>query len=231
MCKYTPIQMARSMHYGNNYYITFSLKLGRNVQLFSKLEYENFLTLEMDSEVLSYCEQPLMIKVEIDKKIETSIFDMWVLHKNGLEEFQEVKYLKDIEKNSKDYKRVAQQIYTQENWCKLHGYKYTVRTEYEINSGPYFTTNLRYLNGAIKRQQIELCKRYLNDITYLLMETRMRVYDLVHKNLIPNNEIFPTIALGIYEGVISANIANSIIGYDTEIWLNHQSNKYPIIES
>ena len=69
MSKFRPIEMPRCRKYGNNYYITYSKKLNRNITLYSQLEYHNFLTIEMNPHVMDFCEQPLAINVEIDNKI------------------------------------------------------------------------------------------------------------------------------------------------------------------
>jgi hypothetical protein len=66
----TPIEMPFSMHYGNEHYTTYSVKVGRVVNLFSKLEYFNFLTLETDPTVETFCEQPLEIEIREDAERE-----------------------------------------------------------------------------------------------------------------------------------------------------------------
>lgn len=58
-----PIAMQRSTHYGNNYFSVYSNKIKRVVHLFSNLEYYNFLTLETNPQVETFCEQPLKLKL------------------------------------------------------------------------------------------------------------------------------------------------------------------------
>lgn len=58
-----PIAMQRSTHYGNNYFSVYSNKIKRVVHLFSNLEYYNFLTLETNPQVETFCEQPLKIEI------------------------------------------------------------------------------------------------------------------------------------------------------------------------
>lgn len=86
-----PIKMSRSTHYGNNYWEVYSKKIGRSIKCFSNLEYENFLTLEMNPDVEYFCEQPLEIEIIIENELKKSIFDFWVKYRNNNEEFQEVK--------------------------------------------------------------------------------------------------------------------------------------------
>jgi len=219
MSKFTPLNMPRSKCFGNNYYETFSVKLKRNVRLFSQLEYKNFLTLEMNPEILEFCEQPIKLQIEIDGTIENSILDMWVHYRNGTEEMQEVKYTIDLEQGTEFYERVKKQIQKQEQWCRINGYIYSIRTEKILDAGTYYINNLRYLYGLIKRLDIPLYRRYLKLLINILLLKRITVRDIVNDNKLPVESIFSTIALGIYEGQIEANIFNEIISYDTEIWL------------
>ena len=73
--KYTPEEMPRGTHYGNNYYEVFSPKLRRTVRLFSNLEYNNYLSLEINPEVVSFCEQPYRAIIDFggDKKTEYDV--------------------------------------------------------------------------------------------------------------------------------------------------------------
>ena len=79
----TPIEMPRSTHYGNNYWIFESRKLHRRVTAYSNLEYENLLTLEMNPEVVYYCEQPCSTTVFVSGKEHKTIFDVYIVYKNG----------------------------------------------------------------------------------------------------------------------------------------------------
>lgn len=216
MCKYKPIDMARSMHYGNNYFNTYSIKLNRNVSLFSELEYHNYLTLELDSFVVSFCEQPLKIEINLDGKLVTSIFDMWVQYNDGTEEFQEVKYAKEIEKPPS---RTFYQIQKQRAWCKQHDYKYSIRTEKEIYKGPYYISNLKYLRALIARNNAELNKEILIKIKNHLQNERVTILTLTQILNISGEYIFSVIAYGLYTGVIETNLITKMLSYDTYIWL------------
>lgn len=219
MCKYTPIEATRSTHYGNNYYNTYSLKIKRTVTLFSQLEYMNYLTMEMNPKVKSFCEQPLKIKIENNGVFEYSIFDMWVQYKNRVEEFQEIKYSKDLYKSSNQYERTINQIKKQQTWCKVNGYNYIVRTELDIIRSPYYINNLRFLHGSLKRQNIKVHRRQLNEITSLISDKRIKIFEILHHKIIPTESVYPIIAIGFYDGIIELNIDDKIISYDTEVWL------------
>ena len=65
---YKPIEEPRSKYFGKNYLAVYSRKLDRVVHFFSILEYYNFLLLEMNHEVITFCEKPKQIEVLIDGK-------------------------------------------------------------------------------------------------------------------------------------------------------------------
>lgn len=81
-----PIDMPRATHYGNNYFAVYSNKIKRICHFFSNLEYYNFLSLEMNPEVESFCEQPLKIDIVLENELKHAIFDMWVSYRDGREE-------------------------------------------------------------------------------------------------------------------------------------------------
>ena len=221
MSKFIPIDIPRNKCYGNNYYETYSIRLKRNVRLYSELEYKNFLTVEMNPKVIEYCEQPLKIEIEIDGILESSIFDMWVHYRDGTEEMQEVKYMSDIDPINEYTKRARRQVQKQEQWCRANNYKYSIISEKEIEKGTYYINNLRYLYGLIKRIDIPLYRHYTKMLQEKMIFNRIKVNDILNDNIIKKELIFPTIALGIYEGKIQADINNRVINYETEIWLNN----------
>lgn len=83
---YKPINMKRSTKFGSNYWEVSSPKLKRIVRLFSDLEYKNWILIEMNPQIISFCEQQLTIKGYIDRKLKKFIFGMWVLY-DDTEEF------------------------------------------------------------------------------------------------------------------------------------------------
>ena len=219
MSKYQPIELPRGKKYGNNYYITYSIKLQRNVTLYSQLEYHNFLTLEMNPHVIDFCEQPLQIKIEIDNNLGTSIFDMWVYYDNGKEEFQEVKYKKDLYIHNNINDRVYQQIQKQKRWCYLNGYDYSIRTENEIYIGSCYISNLRYLHGVIQRNNSYLFDYNIKQIISTIKDSKITLLSLVEILDLPLHSLFSSIAFGLYEGKLAADLDKNILSYDTTIWI------------
>ena len=145
----TPIKMPRSTHYGNNYWLFQSRKIGRRVTAFSNLEYENLISLEMDPNVVFYCEQPCEQTVIIDGNKHHTVFDVYVVYRDGREVFQEVKYAEEIASETDG--RSRKQINTQQYWCKQNNYPYELRTDKEIEIGQYTIRNLCYLCTKARR--------------------------------------------------------------------------------
>lgn len=162
----SPISMPRGTHYGSNYWEVYSLKMSRKACFFSNLEYENFLTLEMNPDIELMCEQPLQIEVMIDGKLRKSIFDFWVRYKDGHEEMQEVKYLDSLSTDSIDGNRSQEQIRKQQLWCDENNIQHTVRTEIDIHHTEFTIENLSYMASRIRRYQppkdIESYKKLLS---------------------------------------------------------------------
>ncbi len=225
MSKFIPIDMPRSKSFGCNYYETYSLKLKRNVRLYSELEYKNFLTLEMDSKITEFCEQPIKINIEIDGKSESTVFDMWVHYSNGIEEMQEVKYTTDLDPFNELSKKTRMQIQKQELWCKTYGYNYNIRTEKVIERGTYYINNLRYLYGLVKRSDNPLIRNYIKILQNKISLNKVMIKDIINEKELLNENLFSIIALGIYEGKIEADINSKIICYDTELWNFNTSSK------
>ena len=53
---YTPLIKTRTGRYGNNHWLVFSPKLKRDVNLFSDLEFDNWVLIETDPTVVTFCD-------------------------------------------------------------------------------------------------------------------------------------------------------------------------------
>lgn len=147
---YTPVKMKRSMKYGNNYWETYSPKINRNVKFFSDLEYDNWLHIETNPNIINFCEQPLKIEIYFEGKLVTSVFDMWVLYKDNTEEFMEVKYASELEGTSLKSLRSIRQTTIQSQWCLKNNYKYSIRTDKELRKSLGYLNNLKQIIGQVK---------------------------------------------------------------------------------
>lgn len=223
----TPITMPRGSHYGSEYYCVYSIKAGRVVHLFSKLEYFNFLTMDTDPSVDKLCEQPLKIDYLNDAgEIRHTVFDLWVKYKDGREELQEVKYSKELTDSSKGALRSQNQILVQRRWCEDNSVDYTVRTEKNIIKGQFLIQNMSVIAGLARRYtpQIEstfnsLIVRYLNDADYDGQKS-VTVRELIERGLLPPHFEWAHLAHMYVKGIITLNLENSPLDKDTEVKLN-----------
>ena len=147
----TPISMPRGTHYGNNYHIMPSRKLGRNVCAYSNLEYENLLCLEMNPEVEFYCEQPAEVSVMIEGEAHKTTFDVYVYYRNGNEEMQEVKYYDELHSDSEKGLRDQRQIKAQKIWCESNQIDHLIQTDREIEKGEFTIRNIAWLAAKARR--------------------------------------------------------------------------------
>ena len=134
------ISRPRSSSFGSNYWVFHSRKLRRRVAVFSNLEYENILTLEMNPQVEWYCEYPLETTVYIGGKETKVLFNAWVRYKDGREEYQGVAYINGSD-DSKEHAKIA----CQSAWCLQNNVNYVFRNDKSIETGPFFIRNISIL--------------------------------------------------------------------------------------
>ncbi|WP_455542543.1 Tn7 transposase TnsA N-terminal domain-containing protein [Intestinibacter sp.] len=213
---YNPIQMKRSMKFGNNYWETYSPKLGRKVRFFSDLEYDNWVHIESNPNIILFCEQPLKIWVNIDGKVKESIFDMWVLYKDNTEEFIEVKYHKEIIGTSLKCKRSQRQIAAQQQWCYENNYKYSVKTEHEIRKNLTYLNTLKCVISQVKSADIinNDDKEYILD---LLKSNTLCIKNIVKITRFEASYIIQIVCNLIYDGSIEITNPNIELSFDTEV--------------
>lgn len=197
---YRPIQIKRNMRYGNNYWETYSPKLNRNVKFFSDLEYDHWLHIETDPNVISFCEQPLEIKTYYDRKIATSILDMWVLYKDNTEEFIEVKYSSEIDGSSSKSTRSLRQINIQKKWCLENNFNYSIRTEEYIRNDLINLNNLRQIISQVKSIS-NINYEHIHSIVSLLIDRPLSIYVISKLSNLSMSYIIQLICWLRYKGI------------------------------
>lgn len=207
-----PLIKSLTGRYGNNHWIVYSTKVGREVNLFSDLEFDHWVMVETDSTVETFCEQP--DKPVIEGEDGSSIFDMWIKKKDGKEILFEIKYEKDL-----NDEQVVAQIGLQKRWCELHGKEHQVRTEKDIRSNEIYLENLKdilpYLQNNSTIVEIDRHK-----VVSLLKEGRRTLKEL-HQALNLNlPRLYEAVACMICNGEIKANIDKEYFGLETEVWMN-----------
>lgn len=220
-----PIEMVRGSHYGSDFYTVYSVKAGRVVNLFSKLEYYNFLALETDPTVAKLCEQPISIEIIEDGKEKRAVFDMWVKYKDGRDELQEVKYSKDLTGTSQSAIRSQEQIRRQKHWCEDNEVPFVVRTEAEIIDGQFAVANRQVIANLVRRYSVndsteyykKLVIRTLDDAEY--DKKKLSIADLLQSEKLPVSQEWMFLCYLYVNGVIDLNIKNRPLDARMEVTL------------
>ncbi|MCG7334439.1 TnsA endonuclease N-terminal domain-containing protein [Sporosarcina sp. ACRSM] len=212
---YTPIITNFSTKYGNNRWKSKSLKIGRDVFLSSDLEYDNWLFIECNPHVISYCEQPFEIKLPMENTIRSSIPNMWILYDDGTEEIREIKYSNDLQEN-----RVLTKIEIQQKWCEKNDLVHKVVTEKDLRLNRFLLTNYKiiisllksgkYLNEAIRSDILDQVKRDKKTSIHKLLN--------ISSGLMVEN-LFSNIALLIFMGELYADLDCNYFGINSEVYL------------
>lgn len=155
---YTPVKSGPQTNYGNNRWEVFSPKIDRNITLYSNLEYDHWVLVESNPEIVDFCEQPLRIKIRLPMGTVTTIFDMWVKWESGDEEFREIKFEDEL-LNPKP--RTVRQLQAQKKWCEIHEKDHVVITDNIIRSNPIYLSNWRLILRYLDRRTIKT--RYLHE--------------------------------------------------------------------
>lgn len=220
-----PVEMPRGSHYGSDYWIAYSTKCNRHVHFYSMLEYSNFLILEMNPCVEYFCEQPLKISWEIESHKISTIFDFWVKYANGDNEFQEIKYSKELSGIDENSHRSQLQIKHQKKWCADNNQQHRVITEKEIFQGEYYIQNLKILQHKSSRYQCvdkAIYKKLLED--FLSQISTCSIEKIIDSKILPLSKEREFLALAYANGWIEININNRPLDYSSEVKLCESEN-------
>lgn len=213
-----PIDIPRPQSYGSNYFICHSLKLNRRVCFYSNLEYANFLSVELNPQIIKYVEQPLQITWENDDgKLCKTIFDMEVLYEDNINELWEIKYSYDLSGENKSAIRAKTQISTQKNWCLNNNIPYQVRTEKDILKGLEHLNNMRFMYHCICRTDEYLlinCKERIDHFLEQVGNTTIGdIFEFDPEPLL----VFPSLIYLLIHGQIDADVFSQELNYNTEV--------------
>lgn len=223
MLEITPVspKFFATRSYGNNRYIVYSLKLKRELVLYSNLEYFYFLLLEFDKSVISFCEQPdLKISQMINGKTFRSVVDFIKEDNNGM---TIIECKPSFELNEK---RAMSQIQTQKEWAYANNIHHEVFTEKSIINQKIFLSNLKKLHTAL--MQYSSIQPLIKESVLSCLEENK---NLTITNLIDfsynttKRNILPVIAKLYHEGSIDLSIIDSTISLYTEVTFNERQVK------
>ncbi|WP_047982022.1 TnsA endonuclease N-terminal domain-containing protein [Ornithinibacillus contaminans] len=214
---YSPVVDPSKKHYGANFWDSYSNKINRDVHFYSDLEYDHWIHIETNPNVVDFCEKPMKIKGIIDGKIHETTFDMWIKWKDGNEEFIEVAYNKDV-LNRKDTKR---RIFLQREWIKNNNRNYRIVDETQVRKQPLLD-NLKvilpYTKDFHKLNEISIFSllRYINEKPATFQEL---IDNTSQKDVFT---FYQNIFYLYYEGKINFNIEEQHFNYLTKVWRRYE---------
>ncbi len=209
----TPIMKLRSAAYGKNYWVFSSRKLKRRVGVFSNIEYENILTLEMTPDVEWYCEYPLKPTVFLGGKEFNPLFSTWVKYRNGTEIYQGVAYQNDAGEESEHCTISAAAA-----WCIQNGQKFEFRNEKNIKKGIFYIRNLSVLASRAQRFRVQSVNADQMLIGYLKGIKRASISELENSGRFETGRTLDYLADLYYRGIIDfVNISNECINGKMEV--------------
>lgn len=189
------------------------------MRFYSALEYYNFLTLEMNPLVETFCEQPYEIQIFDEGINKKAIPDMWVRYTDKTEEFQEVKYASELEGKDDTSLRSQEQIQREKIWCANNHIGFKIRTEKEISLGRCYVMNLELLAAKNRIYQPIGNDYYTEMLKKVLEDEKKTVKDLMERDILPQGRQWEHLSYLYYIGLLSMDIEHRPISYKTEVYL------------
>lgn len=216
---YTPVNEFKSTKYGSNRWFTYSPKVHRIVNLYSDLEFDHWVLVEFNPNVLSFCEQPRRIN-GVDKngnKID-SIFDMWCREANDKSYYTEVKYHRELDPfNAKYSERSAKQVDFQRSWCELNGFQYMLQTDEDIYKNKMLLSNYKKMLPYIDDQRTIIETDQYRIMSSIKSFGSVTIGMVVEDTKLPLQRVKEVIYRLIYNGCLNSDVDHNIVGSTTEV--------------
>lgn len=208
MLKYVPTESSRKEQSKNTYFIFYSLKNGRNIQLYSQQCYYQALILEMDADVISYCERPNLC----DGLPQKNVFDFIV-------EYQNSDKLVILRMHSVGTTFPAQMKNEESDFCDSRGYRYEFITLDHETRDSYYLQNIKYLYCLLKRVKSPRYSKYVDLLVHSISkEQRITIADFMNEYHMSAYEALVTTAFAIYRGVIHLRLNSEAITLNMEVY-------------
>lgn len=218
---YEPQAIVKGSSYSSNLSLLYSPKKRRDINIFSDLEFYNWLFVEFNPRIKDYCEQPLTIKEPYEGKEVSSRFDMWILHDTGIHEFQEVKSSSCFIKGEKGYKNTLKQTTVQRNWCNNNDKLYTIRTEKELLTNLYIINNLKKIHAFVRLTN-QISVDGMNRLLKYLQDGPKTLLDITtYLEYVPA-DAYALVSVLIYVGRCRADLFTHLLDYTTEVSIGCQ---------
>lgn len=208
--RFTPVYLPPNFKRHSNHWTIKSWKAKDNrfVDLYSQLEYFNYVLLEANPKVQLLCEQPLHINCILKGSRLNYVFDLWVKWIDGREELIEVKPYEDLIPSIDGHKEPKKWGLVKD-WCDQNGYSCRFVTDREILSNRIYLANARqilrynpkYIDLSFRNELLTKIPQgisaSLKDLlvlyTHIPVETFMStlVFTLINGEIFSDLEAFP----------------------------------------
>ena len=143
---------------------------------------------------------------------------MWVLYRDGREEFQEVKYTSERTGDSAEAIRSQEQIRRERLWCTENNIDLVIRTEKNISQGRFFLNNANTIAARLRRYTPTEDEFYNPKVMNVLEKyKKISVKDLINNGLLPIHSEIDHLCYMYEKGLIDLNINNQPLGDRTEV--------------
>lgn len=213
---YNPIPLNKSQRCGVGYWEGLSPKLRRDVTLLGDLEYDHWILIETNPNIISYCERPIQLSSLINGKIVHSIPSVWVKYSDDSESLIKVRYSKS---NPIKSKSIDQEIANEQQWCKDKNMGYCVVTENDIRSNALLLSNKRLIVSMVSNRLIPI-DTDIFQITHFINNQKVTLNKMFESFSIPDSRIIEGICWLLFKGVLRSNLDQVPIGSKLEVWLN-----------
>ncbi len=218
---FKPLQIKRSSRFGSSYWEVFSVKANRIIQLFGDLQYDNWVLVESNPKIKSFCENPNVTNYVRYGKEREPFYDMWVQWDDFSEELIKVYRIKELSSTNNNFDNLKNIIKHQENWCIKKGYKFSVITENEIRNNTILLDNLKIIIAYTRNKSyaVEIdTRKIINAI-----QNGQNSIQSIEKYLLflPTYKILEAFSWLIFSGIISSDIDIKPLNPNTKVWLKY----------
>lgn len=209
--------------YGNNLWQAYSPKLGRNIKLYSDLEYHHWILVEATPEIVTFCEQPVRMLSRVEGRDRASYIDMWVKFKDGAEQYRELKYAKDLAQ-LEDKPFLRRQLFIQESWCRRNGAEHLVVTDEVVHANKLLLRNWRLILSILANARDADHRRLRQTILDIVdAHGKISIDELRRMIIGPEAALLAAIFELIQKGSIRAPLDTAELNHFMPLEVNHAS--------
>ncbi|TLS52502.1 hypothetical protein FE782_11125 [Paenibacillus antri] len=214
----TPIPITKAEKV-RGYWEGFSPKLKRDVFFTSDLEYDYWLWVETDPNIISFCERPRKVSDLIGSKTMESVMSMWIKYHDQSEHYIKVK--PSYVRNPILSKKLDKEIQIEQKWCEQNNANYKTVEEESIRSNPLLLSNKKLLISFVcnRSQPIDTdylrIKKFISSGRYSLQDIHLHFADKIAPA-----RITEALCWMIYQGKVQSNLDIVPLGSRMEVWLH-----------